>query len=915
MALQEYRKKRSFKETPEPTGGKASGNQLHFVIQKHAASRLHYDFRLELKGVLKSWAVPKGPSLNPADKRLAMLVEDHPYDYKDFEGIIPEGNYGAGTVIVWDEGTYEPLQQATTKAEQEKILTAGFHAGQLKIVMHGQKLKGEFVLVKTPKRADNAWLLIKHRDAFASETDITQQDKSVVCGKTIEEVASDRTSKTWGSNRAAKKVTTKRAAVKTARAKRSPQKNSKSKSENKGNEGGAIIMSLVAKLKDHKEAMPKDVMPMLATLENKPVNQSGWLYEVKWDGYRAISYLNNSEVDIRSRNNKPFNEKFYPVFNALKDWKVNAVVDGEIIVLNDKGMPDFGALQTWRSEADGELVYYVFDILWFDGFNLMSVALSDRKEILREIVPGEGIIRLSENFDINASDFFALAEKMGLEGIVAKKADSLYTPDVRSKEWLKIKTEKHQEAVIGGYTRNENSSRKISALLLGVYEGDEFVFIGPVGTGFTTQMQEDILNKLRPLETATCPFNEVPEYNKPSRFRPDPPHADVTWVKPKLVAEISYRTIASDGSLRHPSFRGLRDDKKPKDIKRSEPLPEPVLEKKETTLVKSKGLGKQGLKERKTFLNPTDETQVRNISGHDLKFTNLSKIFWPEENVSKRDMLNYYYQVAPYMLPHVKNRPQTLNRFPNGIFGKSFYQKDVTDKVPDWIATHAYYSEADQRQKNFMVCTDEASLLYIASLGCIEINPWSSTTDNPDNPDWCIIDLDPDKNHFDQVIEAARVTHEVLDALGIPGYCKTSGSTGLHIYIPLGGKYTYEESKEFGRVIVKIVHSQLPGFTSIERLTANRKGKIYLDFLQNRPQATVAGVYSLRPKPGAPVSMPLQWDEVKKGLKMTDFNIHNAISRLKERGDIFKGVLEKGIDRQKTMRKIQEIFKIKELAI
>jgi bifunctional non-homologous end joining protein LigD len=639
------------------------------------------------------------------------------------------------------------------------------------------------------------------------------------------------------------------------------------------------------------------------------------MYEVKWDGYRAIAYLKENEVDIRSRNNKRFNEKFYPILNALKDLKLNAVIDGEIIVMNEKGLPDFNALQTWRSEADGELVFYVFDILWIEGTNLTDVAYGDRKKILHQVIPKNEIIRISENFDIAATEFFALADKMGLEGIVAKKAESVYVPGLRSKDWLKIKTEKHQEAVIAGYTRNENSNRKISALLLGVYDGDEFVFIGPVGTGLNLTMQDEILKRLKPLETSQCPFREVPDYNKPSRFRPDPPQAEVTWVKPKVVAEVTYRAQSKDGSLRHPSFKGLRDDKNPKTVVREHPLVLQELDDKENALLNKKGIRNSTDNGRKTLLNPSEETQVRKIDGHDLKFTNLSKIFWPEEKVTKRDMLNYYYQVAPFMLPYYKDRPQTLNRFPNGIYGKSFYQKDVTGKVPEWVSTYQYYSEADEREKNFLVCTNEASLLYIASLGCIEFNPWSSRIHKPGNPDWCIIDLDPDKNSFDQVIEAAKVTHDVLDAIGVPSFCKTSGSTGLHIYIPFGAKYGYEDSKEFGRMIVKIVHSQLPGFTSIERLTANRKGKIYLDFLQNRPQATVAGPYSLRPKPGAPVSMPLTWEEVKTGLKITDFNIHNAVPRLKEYGDIFKGVLEQGIDRQKAVRKIQEIFNIKEPAV
>lgn len=909
MGLTEYKKKRSFQNTPEPTGGESEGGELLFVIQKHDASRLHYDFRLELRGVLKSWAVPKGPSMNPADKRLAMLVEDHPYDYKDFEGIIPPGNYGAGTVIVWDQGTYEPIEPAKSKSENEKKLLQGFHAGQMKIRMNGKKLKGEFVLVKTASRGENSWLLIKHRDKFATEDDITTNDKSVVSGKTIEQVADDSGSREWKSNRSS--TTRRRTPVKTASRARKTVSRKKDVSAKKSEDDSPTSKAkeIIEQGTFRKSKFPKDIKPMLATLVDAPSDKGNWLYEIKWDGYRAISYMNEGMAEIRSRNNKDFTKKYYPVTNALKDWKVNAVVDGELVVINDKGLPDFNALQEWRSEADGELVYFLFDLLWFEGTDLMNVPLKERRRILQEIAPDGTVIRLSENFDVAGKDFFAIADKMGLEGILAKREDSIYSPDTRSKDWLKIKTQRHQEAIICGYTENENTSKKFSALLLGVYEGKKLVFIGPVGTGFTTKMQNELLEKLKPFVTKDCPFKQVPDYNKPSRFRPDPPPATVTWVKPEVVAEISYRALSGDGSLRHPSFRGIREDKEAKAVRWEKPAAEHSLKDEDKKLIVEK-VGKSAGDERKTLLNPKDETQVRNIEGHDIKFTNLSKIFWPEENVSKRDMLNYYYQAAPYMLPYYKDRPQTLNRFPNGIYGQSFYQKDVTGKVPDWIEKHAYYSETDQREKNFLVITDEASLLYVASLGCIEINAWSSRTKTPDNPDWCIIDLDPDKNPFEQVIETARVTHEVLEAVGVSSYCKTSGSTGLHIYIPLAGKYDYEESKEFGRALVKVVHAMLPGFTSIERLTSNRKGKIYLDFLQNRPQATVAGPYSLRPKPGAPVSMPLLWEEVKPGLKMTDFNISNAIPRVKDVGDIFAGVLGKGIDMTKVLKKLHEDFNL-----
>lgn len=500
--------------------------------------------------------------------------------------------------------------------------------------------------------------------------------------------------------------------------------------------------------KGEKAPFPVDIMPMLATLVDAPFDSEGWMYEVKWDGYRALGYVNEGETNLRSRNNKSFDEKFYPIFDALKNSGLNAVFDGEIVVLNEKGVPDFGALQIWRSEADGQLFFYLFDILWLDGMNLMNLPLKERREILRSVAPKEGVLKLSENFEATGSDFFALAEKMGLEGIMAKKVGSTYTPDLRSKEWLKIKTEKHQELIIGGYTCNEGSPKPFSALLLGLFENGAFYHVTPAGTGFNLKMQNEIIEKLKPLIITDCPFIHVPAFNKPSRFRPNPPKAEVTWVKPELVCEISYREETKDGAIRHPSFKGLREDKNAKDVVREKPAPITEIVNEENTLVKKKVLATPNKQERKTLLNPAEDSQVKNICGHDLKFTNLSKVYWPADNVTKRDMLNYYYLVAPFMLPYVTDKPQTLNRYPNGIEGKTFYQKDVKGKSPEWLKTFPYHSYSDGRDKEFAVITDEAGLLYVAALGCIEINPWSSRSQNPDNPDWCIIDLDPDKNTF-----------------------------------------------------------------------------------------------------------------------------------------------------------------------
>ena len=682
MALTLYKKKRSFKNTPEPIGGKASDAGLRFVVQKHDASRLHYDFRLEMEGVLKSWAVPKGPSLNPEDKRLAMMVEDHPYDYRTFEGIIPEGNYGAGTVIVWDEGTYEALEGGNKK-EQERTLLQQLRKGSLKFKMNGTKLKGEFALVKLKNAESNAWLLIKHRDKYAKETDITKKDRSVVSGKTIQAI--EKTSKNiWGSS-PKKKTASKRS---------SKQRVEKKKTQNEGK----------------KAPFPKTVRPMLATLVDQPFDEPGWQYEIKWDGYRAVAMINKGKVNLISRNNKSFNEKFYPVVDALKKWDINAVIDGEVVVLNEKGISNFGSLQNWRSEADGSLFYYVFDIIWLNGYDLKLLPLTKRREILKDILPNENIIRLSENFETSATEFLETAAKMEMEGIMAKKEESVYIEGDRTRQWLKIKSNKRHEVVIGGFTQNEGSAKTFSALLVGVFDNGRLDYMGKIGTGFNDKMQKEMMAKMKKLETKKIPFTEKPDVNKPSRFRPNPPKATVTWLKPQLVCEVSYTEITSDGIMRHPSFEGLRTDKKAKDVKKEKAI---AAEKVKGSKAKTKA-GKYTKpvidKSRRSLLNPTEETQVKKINGHEIKFTNLSKIFWPAEKYTKRDMLNYYYQVAPYLLPYLKDRPQSLNRYPNGINGKSFYQKDVTGKVPDWIKMEPY-TTSEGEDKNFLVPEDEASIL------------------------------------------------------------------------------------------------------------------------------------------------------------------------------------------------------------
>jgi len=883
MRLSKYKEKRDFRRTPEPTGGRSSDNQLRFVVQKHHATRLHYDFRLEMEGVMKSWAVPKGPSTDPSIKRLAVMVEDHPYDYRDFEGIIPRG-YGAGTVIVWDEGYYEPAKGTfKNKNARDKELRRQLQAGLLEITLHGRKLKGNYALVKTRGRGEKGWLMVKMNDEYASPEDITLKDKSVKSKKTLVQVENSTTN-IYESIRV---------------------KDPAMKSKEEVGTGAAEIAADIKLLlkKAPASVFPARLAPMLATMVDNPFDRQGWIYEVKWDGYRALAFLNKGDVELKSRNDKSFNKKFYPVTRALKDWKINAVIDGEIVVVGENGIADFESLQNWRSEADGYLLYYVFDLLWLEGRDLTGLPLTERKKILKSLVPEYGIIKISETFEESGLKFFEAAKNMGLEGIMAKRADSPYHAGVRTRDWLKIKAKKRQEMVIGGYTKNEASSRLFSALLVGVFDGEKLVYSGKVGTGFSDHTRRELMTRFHKLIINKSPFAELPDINKPTRFQHKPPRATATWLKPELVCEVTFREMTADGVMRHPSFEGMRTDKKASDVVRE--AAEPTFK-----ALKESAPAKRG---RGALLTPTGETQVREINGHRLRFTNLSKIYWPEEKITKREMLNYYYQVAPYILPYLKDRPQSMNRYPDGIYGEHFYYKDITGKAPEWLDTYLYRGKEDNRDRHYLVARDDASLLYMASLGCIEMNPWHSRVETEDYPDWCILDLDPDQTTFDQVIEAALAIKDILETMGITGYPKTSGSRGMHIYMPLGAKYTYEQSRELARVIAILAHARLPGFTSIERTVKDRQGKMYIDFLQNRPQATVCAPYSLRPRPGATVSMPLHWPEVRKGLKMADFTIKNAFERIKGEGDIFKPVLGKGINLEKIQKrfdraKVDELF-------
>jgi bifunctional non-homologous end joining protein LigD len=634
-----------------------------------------------------------------------------------------------------------------------------------------------------------------------------------------------------------------------------------------------------------KTKMPKDLRPMLATLVDEPFTDSEWQFELKLDGYRTLAYLNSGKADLRSRKNNSFNKQFDTIQQTLTEWKIDAVIDGEVVVLNEEGVPDFNSIQLWDTERKGHLVYYAFDLLWIDGLNIMNEPLYLRRQILKELMPESGSIRFSDHIDDIGNEFFEIARKNNLEGIIAKKKDSVYIPNSRSKTWLKIKIEERHEAVICGFTRKRDTDRVFSSLILGIYENRNLKFIGQTGTGFTETVQDELMKKMKPLITKTLPFDEKPVI----------PGSDIVWLKPFLVCEVKYTELTNEGLMRHASFQGLREDKAAFELNTEEEQDtDEIIEQVE--------------EEEAELINTKKESQIVTIDGHDLKLTNLKKIYWPKEKISKGEMLKYYYSIADYIMPYMKDRPQSLNRFPNGINGESFYHKNMGGKVDKWLKTFKRFSESSGEPKDFLICTDTASLIYMANLGCIEMNPWHSRVQSPLYPDWSVIDLDPGEISFEKVIETAQVVRQVLDSLQIPSYPKTSGSTGIHIYIPLGAKYNYEQSKQLAELIANLVHEELPVFTSIVRDPKKRKDKIYIDYLQNRPIQTICAPYSIRPKPGAAVSAPLHWNEVKKGLKISDFTIKNILERLRVEGDLFDGVLNQGIDLNKILKGLSSLI-------
>lgn len=874
MSLDEYERKRKFSDTPEPkpsTKGKQSaGGGNYFCVQRHDATRLHYDFRLEIGGTLKSWAVPKGPTLDPSIKHLAAHVEDHPLEYGDFEGNIPEGNYGAGSVMLWDRGTYELVGDRPAEEQYER--------GDLKFRLHGEKLAGEFALVRMKGRGKgNDWLIIKKHDAAAVPGwDIEDYAYSVLSGRTQEEIAQNppahkskrktagESGRVWESDRPA---TRKRSSSRRETAPAPPR----DRADPSGLKGAV------------KAPMPAKLVPMKATLVDKPPRGPDWLFEIKWDGVRAVCFIDNERLRIMSRNGI-FCEKQYPELAVVPRYiaAAQAILDGEIVVLDEKGVSRFALIQPRISNTDPNTIahlaraqpvtLFAFDLLYLDGYDLRQVSLVERKQLLEGILTPAPVLKYSGHFPGAGDDMLNAAREHGLEGIVAKHAPSCYEPR-RSREWLKLKVVAQQEFVIGGFTVGERDY--FSSLALGVWEKGELVYVGNVGTGFDRWKLEQIYNRLKPLITARRPFAEKPGISR-----------KVTWVRPEVVCEVKFSNWTQDGKLRAPVFLGLREDVDSGNVARekaegADPLPAGEA-----------------------------DTETVSIEGKRLKFTHLKKVFYPADGYTKGDVIRYYDSVAPLLLPHLKDRPLSLKRYPDGIDGEFFFQKDITRSWAKWLHTEEIYAENIEGMTRYVIAGDRATLLYLANLACIDQNPWLSRVGSLENPDFVLIDLDPHECPYEMIVEAALLVRRTLETIKLDGYPKTTGGGGMHIYVPVEPVYTYEQTKSFAELLANIVIAERPDlFTTPRRVAKRTKGRVYFDYLQNGKAKTIAAPYVPRAYAGAPVSTPLRWEEVKPGLSPGQFHIRNARERFDRVGDLFAPVLAKPQRLEEPLERLASLIK------
>lgn len=914
--LTEYRRKRDFKKTREPSGEKPTARRkgtLRFVIQKHAASHLHFDLRLELDGVMKSWAVPKGPSLDPKVKRLAMQVEDHPIDYNTFEGTIPKGEYGGGTVMLWDKGTYSP-DKAVPGEDPESAVREGLRKGDLKISFDGERLHGSFALVRM-KFGDGSsgkpqWLLIKHRDDYAADSDVVADNMtSVTTGRTMEEIAEGR-SRVWRSNRGSKKPTAKKSAASVPPISRVAKKPVASK---------RVAAATSATL--------KTLEPMYASI-GADIPSGDWTFEPKYDGIRILAFTTPDEVRLITRNGKDKAAQFPEIVEALEKIARRArrsfVLDGEVIALVDGEPARFQELQSRmhvketsaieKHSTSAPAALILFDILMDGDDVLIREPWTSRRDALVKRIGKlvDDRVRITESSPRRGGQMLAKAHRDGWEGVIAKKMDSRYEPGNRSRSWLKLKIEFRQEFVVGGFTEPRNSRSHIGALLLGYYDRDRFIYVGHTGGGFTQAGLGEMFKRLQPLEQKKSPFAEIPRTNERAH-----------WVKPKVVVEVKFSEWTADRRLRQPIYLGVRDDKNARDVGREGTS---VQRKTVTKTVKrktvaagaarktpakkaavAKAAGSTGAKPKRA-LAPAGSivAQLEEIesSGGDgtlefgkgatLNVSNLAKIYFPKERISKGDLMRYYASVADFILPTITDRPLVLKRFPGGIDGQSFYQQRAGDNVPRGVRVQTIVNDEGEKQARF-IGGDLLTLLYTIQLGAISVDPWHSRVGTLDFADYTIIDLDPGpRANFARVVQVAHWCREIIDEYKLSAAIKTSGSTGLHIYIPLPPKTPTEAATLVAQFIASKVAEEHPREATVERMVKARgAATVYVDFLQNIKGKTIAGAYCVRAKPGAPVSTPLRWEELDGDLDPRDFTIRNAAERFRKVGDVWSREMKK----------------------
>ncbi len=836
-----YRAKRSLSRTPEPAGTIIESTGRLFVVQQHAARRLHWDLRLELDGVLLSWAVPRGPSPDPAEKRLAVHVEDHPLEYADFEGMIPAGNYGAGSVIVWDRG------QWIVHGDPHE----GLEAGKLLFELRGYKLRGMWTLVKM-KKTVKEWLLIKERDQYV-EKGRSFPPESVLSGLTVEQLA----------------------------------------------EANQIVEGLreqLAGLKlPQREVRAADVDLMLCETRDDAFSDPNWIYELKLDGWRILAERKGQEVTLRSRNGKDLLSSFPELARALRALPLTQVViDGEVACLDETGRPNFQRLQqrarlsrsadVRRAMVESPATFLAFDLIGLEGYDLRQLKLTDRKAVLQHLVPRSGPVQYLDHVQRQGEAFFQQVERMGLEGIIAKKADSKYVGG-RRPVWVKIRAERTDDFAVVGFTAPKGSREGFGALHLAHCDGGELVYAGRAGSGFTNKELLEVRDRLLEDKRETPPCLPPPGMAAAAGGKVGPnafgmtqaEFTGTTWVQPRLMAEVRFTEWTEEPLLRHPVFVRWREDRVPEDCGDVEGLRSRVEGAVSmTSSHKSKAEADKGARVAPSTHDPGPSTR-------EVQFSNLKKVFWPAEGYTKGDLIDYYRSVSDWLLPYLKDRPVVLTRFPDGIEGKSFYQKDAPDFIPSWIRTEKIWSEGTQREIDYFVAESLESLLYIANLGTIPIHLWASRAPTLERPDWCVLDLDPKGAPFSHVIEIAQALHRRLEAIELPHFVKTTGKTGLHIMIPLGRHLTYEQSRGLGEVLARVTVAELPQISTIMRSVDKRAGKVYVDYLQNIQGQTIVAPYSVRPLPGATVSAPLDWKEVNGKLDPANYTIKTMPARLKKR--------------------------------